>query len=167
MYKRQGEEPAEEEPTEKEPSAPPATLRGVEVFTLGSDRGPDNADQTERITDGDPGSFWSTQIYANPQYGNLKDGAGLRLDLGEPSTLTAVVATTARNSGGVIELRTVGEDGSLGDVLATGQFAGDGEVRLAPAEPIEAQQVALWFPELPPDSNRDGFRGRIAELRVE
>ncbi|MFQ6485620.1 hypothetical protein [Brachybacterium epidermidis] len=162
-----GEEPAEEEPTEEEPPAPPATLRGVEVFTLGSDRAPDNADQTERITDGDPGTFWSTQIYTNPQYGNLKDGAGLRLDLGEPSTLTAVVATTARNSGGVIELRAVGEDGSLGDVLATGQFAGDGEVRLAPPEPIEAQQVALWFPELPPDSNRDGFRGRIAELRVE
>ncbi|MCT1384866.1 hypothetical protein M4D54_04360 [Brachybacterium sp. p3-SID1565] len=162
-----GEEPAEEEPTEEEPPAPPATLRGVEVFTLGSDRAPDNADQTERITDGDPGTFWSTQIYTNPQYGNLKDGAGLRLDLGEPSTLTAVVATTARNSGGVIELRAVGEDGSLGDVLATGQFAGDGEARLAPPEPIEAQQVALWFPELPPDSNRDGFRGRIAELRVE
>ena len=77
------------------------------------------------------------------------------------------MATTARNSGGVIELRAVGEDGSLGDVLATGQFAGDGEVRLAPPEPTEAQQVALWFPELPPDSNRDGFRGRIAELRVE
>lgn len=162
-----GEEPAEEEPTEEEPPAPPATLRGIEVFTLGSDSEPDNADQTERITDGDPGTFWSTKIYANPQYGNLKDGAGLRLDLGEPSTLTAVVATTARNSGGVIELRAVGEDGSLGDVLATGQFAGDGEVRLAPPEPIEAQQVALWFPELPPDSNRDGFRGRIAELRVE
>lgn len=162
-----GEEPAEEEPTEEEPPAPPATLRGVEVFTLGSDSEPDNADQTERITDGDPGTFWSTQIYTNPQYGNLKDGAGLRLDLGEPSTLTAVVATTARNSGGVIELRAVGEDGSLGDVLATGQFAGDGEVRLAPPEPIETQQVALWFPELPPDSNRDGFRGRIAELRVE
>ena len=55
----------------------------------------------------------------------------------------------------------------MGDVLATGEFAGDGEVRLAPEEPVEAQRVALWFPELPADSERDGFRGRIAEVRVE
>ncbi|EYT48963.1 hypothetical protein [Brachybacterium muris] len=162
-----GEEPAPEEPTEEAPAATPAELAGVEVFTLGSDKPPDNADQTERMTDGDPGTFWSTQIYHGANYAGTKDGVGVYLDLGETSTLTAVVLTTARNSGGAIELRAVAEDGSMGDVLATGEFAGDGEVHLAPEEPVEAQRVALWFPELPADSERDGFRGRIAEVRVE
>lgn len=164
-----GEEPAEEEATTEEaPAAPPAQLTGLEVFTPGTDLAPDNADQTDRMTDGDPDTFWSSKIYQNAQYeGTEKDGVGVRLDLGETSTLTAVVLTTARNSGGAIELRAVAEDGSLGDVLATGEFAGDGEVRLAPEEPVETHQVALWFPELPSDSERGGYRGRIAEVRVE
>lgn len=163
------DEPAEEEPTEdEEEELPPAELGGVELFVEGSDSEPDNADQTDRITDDDPGTFWSTQHYTSPQYGGLKDGVGVRIDLAEESTLSSVVVTTARNSGGVLELRAVGEDGSLGDTLATGEFAGDGEVRLELDEPVETDSVALWLSELPPDSNESGrFRARIAEIQVE
>lgn len=162
------EEPTEEEPTEtEEETLPPAELGGVELFAEGSDSEPDNADQMDRVTDGDPGTFWSTQHYTSPQYGGLKDGVGVRLDLAEESTLSTVAVTTARNSGGVLELRAVGEDGSLGDVLASGEFAGDGEVRLELDEPVETQSVALWLSELPPDSKESGrFRGRIAEIQV-
>lgn len=161
------EEPTEEEPTEEE-ELPPAELDGVELLVEGSDSDPDNLDQVDRITDGDPGTFWSTQHYTSPQYGGLKEGVGVRIDLAEESTLSAVVVTTARNSGGTLELRAVGEDDSLGETLASGEFAGDGEVRLEPDEPVEAERVALWLSELPSDSNEAGrFRGRIAEIQVE
>ena len=34
-------------------------------------------------------------------------------------------------------------------------------------EPVEADEVALWIPELPPDSNEQGrYRARIAEIQV-
>jgi len=162
------EEPTEEEPTEDEEELPPAELDGIGLLVEGSDSDPDNTDQAERITDGDPGTFWSTQHYTSPQYGGLKEGVGVRIDLAEESTLSAVVVTTARNSGGTLELRAVGEDDSPGEVLASGEFAGDGEVRLEPDEPVEAEAVALWLSELPPDSNESGrFRGRIAEIQVE
>src|SRR5699024_8734805 len=83
------------------------------------------------------------------------------------STLSAVVVTTARNSGGTLELRAVGEDDSLGETLAGGEFAGDGEVRLEPDEPVEAERVALWLSELPSDSNEAGrLRGRVAEIEA-
>ena len=161
------EEPTEE-PTEEEPELPAAQLADVSLSVHGADGGPDNEDQLGRMTDGDPGTFWSSQHYASAHFGGLKDAIEVRVDLAEPSTLTAVVLTTARNTGGTIEMRPVNEDGSLGDTVATGAFAGDGEVRLAPEEPVATAAVALVITELPPDSNEAGrFRGRIAEIRVE
>ena len=164
-----GEAPVEPtaEATE-DPALPAPEVAGVELFAEGSDREPDHTDQQERLTDDDPATFWSTKHYGSPDYGGLKDGVGIRLDFAEPSTLTAVNLTTARNNGGTIELRAVNEDGSLGEVLSTGELAGDGEVRLEAPEPFDAERVALWITELPPDSNEPGrFRARIAEIQVE
>jgi hypothetical protein len=163
-----GEAPVEPTPTDtEEPELPAPELAGVEVFTEGSDTDPDNADQQDRMTDGDPETFWSTKHYGSPDFGGLKDGAGVRLEFAEPSTLKTVTVTTARNNGGLIELRAVNDDGSLGDVLASGELAGDGQVLLETPEPVEAERVALWIPELPPDSNEQGrYRARIAEIQV-
>ncbi|WP_270410053.1 hypothetical protein [Brachybacterium paraconglomeratum] len=163
-----GEAPAEPTPTDtEEPELPAPELTGVEVFTQGTDLEPDNADQQDRMTDGDPGTFWSTKHYQSADYGGLKEGAGVRLTFAEQSTLRTVKVTTARNTGGLIELRAVHDDGSLGDVLTSGELAGDGEVLLETPEPVEADEVALWIPELPPDSNEQGrYRARIAEIQV-
>ena len=163
-----GEAPSEPTPTDtEEPEAPAPELSGVEVFTQGSDLPPDNADQQDRMTDGDPETFWSTKHYGSPDFGGLKEGAGVRLTFAEESTLKKVTVTTARNNGGRIELRELNDDGSLGDELASAELAGDGEVLLETPEPLETESVALWIPELPPDSNEQGrYRARIAEIQV-
>lgn len=161
------EAPAEEEP-EQEPSAPAPTIENVEVIDSGSSKGPDNADQAPRMTDGDPGTFWSTKHYKNANFGGLKETVSVRVTFAEPSTLTAVTVTTARNTGGAMELRPLDADGNPGEPIATGQFAGDGEVRLAPDAPVEASGLEIVVTELPPDSRESGrFRARIAEIRVE
>nr|WP_245349438.1 hypothetical protein [Brachybacterium fresconis] len=163
-----GEAPVEPtaENTE-EPELPSPELDGVELSSHGGGD-PDHTDQQDRLTDGDPSTYWSTQHYASPDFGGLKDGVGIRIDLAEKSELSAVTVTTARNTGGTLELRTVNEDGSPGDVLASGEFAGDSEVRLEPDEPVETGQVMVYIPELPPDSDEAGrFRARIAEISVE
>lgn len=170
-------EPAEEtgeapvEPTAEateEPELPAPEVTGVELFAEGSDREADHADQQDRLTDGDPSTFWSTKHYGSPDYGGLKEGVGIRLNFAEPSQVTSVTVATSRNQGGTLELRALNDDGSLGDVLASGELVADGEVRLEPAEPVDADKVALWIPQLPPDSNESGrFRARIAEIQVE
>lgn len=162
-----GEAPVEptKEPSKK-PELPVPEISGVELSAEGGE--PDHTDQQDRLTDGDPATFWSTQHYASPDYGGIKDGVVLELSFAEKSKLTALTVTTARNTGGTLELRAVKDDGSLGDVLATGEFAGDGEVRLEPDKPVDAEKVALYIPELPPDSNEAGrFRARIAEITAE
>jgi len=163
-----GEAPVEptKEPTE-EPELPAPEVSGVELSAEGGGD-PDHTDQQDRLTDGDPATFWSTQHYASPDFGGIKEGVAIQLSFAEKSKVTALTVATARNTGGTLELRAVNDDGSLGDVLATGKFAGDGEVRLEPDKPVDAEKVALYIPELPPDSNEAGrFRARIAEITAE
>ena len=163
-----GEAPVEPtaENTE-EPELPAPEISGVELFAEGGAE-PDHTDQQDRLTDGDTETFWSTQHYGSPDFGGIKEGVGMRLSFAEESQLSVVTVTTARNTGGTLELRAVNDDGSPGDVLASGKFAGDGEVRLEPDEPVDAEKVALYIPELPPDSKEsDRYRARIAEITVE
>src|SRR5699024_2446354 len=116
---------AHEEETEEALPAP--EIDRLALIALPDGENPDHTGQEDRIIDGDTSDSWSTQHYASPDYGGIKEGVGIRLQFAEPSTFTALTVTTARNNGGVIELRTVDEDGSPGDVLATGEFVADGE----------------------------------------
>lgn len=153
-----------EEPTKETLPAP--EVSNVEVFANGGN--PDNTDQAPRMTDGDPNTFWSTKHYARDDFAGTKAGVGVRVSFAKKATLTRVVLTTARNTGGAVELRAVDEAGNPGEVIATGAFAGDGEVTLAPEKPVEANGFTLWVAQLPPDSKEAGrFRGRIAEIRAE
>lgn len=150
-------------PQEQAPAAagPPA----IAGASIRSEKGSDHAEDAGRLTDGDPGSVWRSQTYRSEAFGGLKPGLGISVDLAAPSTVTAVVVTTADAQGGSIELRGVNSDGSMGDTLASAPFAGDGEVRLQPGAPYETQSVMLWIPQLPQDSR--GHRASIAEIRVE
>ncbi|ASK65812.1 hypothetical protein CFK39_08175 [Brachybacterium avium] len=162
------EAPVEPTAEETEEALPAPEVEGVELLALPAGQEPDHTDQQERLTDGDTSTYWSTQHYASPDFGGLKEGVGIRVHFSEASTFTALTLTTAKNNGGVVELRTVNEDGSPGEVLSTGEFVADGEVRLEAPEEMETDAVMVWIPELPPDSVQDGrFRARIAEIQAE
>jgi len=146
----------------QQPAAAPPAIASVAVESSGSG---DHADNADRLTDGDPGTVWKSKRYASASFGGLKDGIGIRIDLTDPATVNAVVVTTAQVEGGTLELHAVNDDGSMGDTIASGAFAGDGEVRLAPAQPVQAQHLMVWIPELPSDGSRN--LAQIAEIRVE
>jgi eukaryotic-like serine/threonine-protein kinase len=55
--------------------------------------GEDNAD-APKATDGDPTSYWSTEHYTTPQFGNLKKGLGLVLDAHRAVPLKSITVTT-------------------------------------------------------------------------
>lgn len=163
-----GEAPVEPTAEETEEALPAPEIDSLSLIALPDGESPDHTDQEDRLIDGDTSDFWSTQHYASPDYGGLKEGVGIRLQFAESSTFKALTVTTARNNGGLIELRTVNEDGSPGEVLASGELVADGEVRLEAPEEMETDKVMLWIPELPPDSAQQGrFRARIAEIQAE
>jgi serine/threonine-protein kinase len=55
--------------------------------------GEDNQD-APKAADGNPSTFWSTEHYATPAFGNLKKGVGLVLDAGRTVALKSVTVTT-------------------------------------------------------------------------
>jgi hypothetical protein len=106
------------------------------------------------ITRGAPAP-WQSQWYATPQFGNLKQGTGLLLDLGRTATVTSVRIDLASYGGANLQLRVGDTDGALSS-LRVAAVANDvgGTVRLHLRAPEQARYVLIWFTLLPP--NGDG-----------
>jgi hypothetical protein len=109
--------------------------------------------------DGDPSTAWETERYATPEFGGLKDGVGLLVDLGAPTSIAAV--ELGLRPGTQVELRAADEAGATIEAFPL-VAAGGGEqvVRLDAGRTARYWLVALTG--LPADGGR--FRGGIAEL---
>jgi hypothetical protein len=103
------------------------------------------------ITRGAPAP-WQSQWYATPQFGNLKQGTGLLLDLGRTATITSVRIDLASYQGANLQLRVGDTDGALSSlrVAAVAHDVG-GTVRLHLRSPQQARYVLIWFTLLPPN----------------
>ncbi|MGB6571800.1 MAG: helix-turn-helix domain-containing protein [Trebonia sp.] len=95
---------------------------------------------------------WQSQWYATAQFGNLKQGTGLLLDLGRTATITSVRIDLASYQGANLQLRVGDTDGALSSlrVAATADDVG-GTVRLHLRSPQQARYVLIWFTLLPPN----------------
>jgi serine/threonine-protein kinase len=71
-------------------------LVGVASYDPTSDGGDGSEDPGEvgLATDGNPQTFWHTDIYSNQNFGNLKPGVGLVLDARRVATLQRITVTT-------------------------------------------------------------------------
>jgi hypothetical protein len=99
----------------------------------------------------DPALGWTTQWYASPDFGDLKQGTGLLLDLGRTVTVSTVKLTLGSPPGTEVELRlgTVPDFGAL-PVVTTATATGD-SLSLPLTAPARARYVLVWFTRLPPD----------------
>jgi hypothetical protein len=115
------------------------------------------------VTDGDnpqgalapitPGasSPWQTDWYTTPNFGRLKQGTGLLLDLGSRATITGVRVTLGPAAGADLQL-LAGDTPALADlsvVASASDVGGTVSPRLAHA--VRAQYVLIWFTQLPPN----------------
>jgi hypothetical protein len=136
-------------------------LSAVSAVSFGP-RGISDGDNPQLAGDvlADPAAGWMTDWYATPEFGALKQGTGLLLDMGHPVTITAVRVELGQTAGATLELRAAAQPATAAAqptaagsrTLATQAGAG-GLVTLTPATPAAAQYVLLWFTKLPPDGN--------------
>lgn len=161
---KETEAPAEK-PSEK-PTETPKPLAPLNQVSIVYPPDPTKADKPERagnMLDGDPSTVWKTQRYKGADFGKLRDGMGVKLDLGE-GEVKNVRVTPGAQQGGTIELRTLTEDGQLGDVLASGEVAAGQDLTLTPEKPVDARSLVLWAPNL--GAIDGGYRLEIAEVKV-
>lgn len=93
---------------------------------------------------------WYSSWYLSPEFGHLRTGTGLLLDMGKTVTVSSVRLTLGGQSGAAVQVR-VGDTAVLGDMftVSTATDIG-GTVRLPTEVRASGRYVLIWFTELPP-----------------
>jgi hypothetical protein len=130
-------------------------LRGVGDYDPQGD-GTEPGYTAPRATDGNPATYWTTEIYATPQFGNLKDGLGLVLDAGTPVKLAHLTVTTP-TPGFVAQIQA--GDSSTGGFTPDSSTQTVSDTTTFTLEGKTAQYYVVWITQLPP-----GNRAEISEV---
>lgn len=156
-------EPASPSPSTVTPTPTAAAVtvvsgRGFDPEGDGSEKDRDAA----KAFDGDPATSWTSQTYRSVEFGGLKKGVGVLLDLGGPHRVTQVrLALPAGPQ--TVQLRTADGDKLGATVLASASDA-SGMVTLQLKEPIQASQLVVWFTR--PAAADGGYRASVSEVAV-
>ncbi|GGS73710.1 serine/threonine protein kinase [Planobispora rosea] len=111
--------------------------------------------------DGKPSTDWHSETYGSADFGRLKDGVGLMLDLKESVPVKEVVVDFGGTSGGTVELR-VGDSKSLDGLDVVEKVSGFGDKETVTVDsPKKGRYLLLWFTKLP-----GGFRAQVNEVKV-
>jgi hypothetical protein len=113
--------------------------------------------------DGKDSTDWHTDSYNSADFGRLKKGVGLLLDMGKSIRVSDVVVALG-GKGSSVELK-VGDSNDL-DALKTvaNQDNASGTVTLTPEKEATGRYVLIWFTRLPAFEGR--FRGTIYDVVV-
>lgn len=118
--------------------------------------------------DGDPATYWNTDGYLSADFGRLKAGVGIVLDLGKVQPVGTVDVSFLGGETSV-ELRTAPEDASSEPTTLDGfTKVSDGSgsnVSLKPGKPVQARYVLVWLTELP-QTDEGNFRGKVSEIKI-
>jgi len=114
------------------------------------------------LIDGNPSTYWHTQQYTNPSFGNLKDGVGVYLQLRRPAKLGDLVISSP-DTGWSYQIYEADQPSS--DLAGWGQPVASGTVSSATtSKPLGGHQagyVLVWVTHL---SSADQVR--IGELSL-
>lgn len=112
--------------------------------------GEENDELVSRAADGDPDTAWRSSTYRTVEFGGLKDGLGIAVQLDRAAPVTEVrVSTGGEGSGGTVQLRTATEPAFDGSTVVAEGTIEDGKVVLRPAEPVTTEFLVVWVTRLP------------------
>jgi hypothetical protein len=135
------------------PSAATLSPVSAAAFGPGGTAQGDNPQNAQLALAGNPATPWHTSWYATANFGNLRTGTGLLLDLGRPVTVTSVRITLGSIPGADIELRAGNVPTLAGlQTVATATNAGS-VLQLQRAGPVRGRYLLIWFTLLPPDGS--------------
>ena len=151
----------------KPPAAPVVSLPVASAMAFGPGGvadGDDSSDAGNVIAAGSS-QPWQTQWYSTPNFGMLKHGTGLLLDLGSNVTVTTVTINLSQFAGTDLELR-VGNSESLQNltVAATANNV-SGATKLTLQHPVAARYLLIWITQLPPDG-QGHYKETISHVAV-
>ncbi|MBB2944781.1 hypothetical protein FB565_004514 [Actinoplanes lutulentus] len=136
--------------------------------------------EAKYVVDGDPETAWTTSRYDGaPNFGNLKEGMGVLINLGSPRSLAEVRVSTSA-PGVAMDVRYGTNDpgdsqSGDGKILKDYKKLGDGDAEKSTGtnwafsgfEPDQKYQYVLVFlTELPPNEDGAGFKVSVNEIEL-
>ncbi len=158
--------------------AAPIAIQATAVRVVAPVGSRDNEDNVGRVVDGNPGTTWRTEHYRDyANFGNIKPGMGILIDLGRETTVSAVEinmmlpGATVMLKGSTTEVPNTRE----GDVAAQ-QWPNISEPKvdattrllLSGSADNKVRYLLVWFTKLP-TSQADGpnrYRLEISDISV-
>ena len=145
------------------------TVTVARLITLDEAGDGENDDRLLALTDGDGDTAWETERYHSAAFGNLKDGVGFVVDLGESREVTAVILDVA-TPGVRYEVRAIqgdaSEDAEDWALVGGEEDAAGGPVRTVFSEPVATRYLLVYVTgDLQPIDGR--FSAAFSELAVE
>ena len=147
--------PASPAPQASTTTAGPIAILSATGFDPQGDQQENNS-QAARVYDGDPATTWTSELYSSPDFGSLKKGVGLLLDLGQ---LTSVHRGTIDLANGPLDVTAYAATGpSLQGATVIGQSsAASGQIQLTATTTMPpSRYVIIWFTSLAPYGGQFG-----------
>ncbi|WP_392543729.1 hypothetical protein [Oryzobacter telluris] len=143
-------------------AAEPLAILKVEAYDPGGD-GAENNSSTPKTYDGNPSTGWSSENYRSDQFGGLKKGLGVIVDLGpnkKPQGIELTIPVAAD-----IEVY-VGPDNRLEGATKVGEKAdAKGTVTFQVPADVSGQYIVVWYTKLTAD-DRGKRRASLNEVVV-
>jgi hypothetical protein len=123
---------------------------------LGSDGGNEDASGAKYAIDNNPGTFWHTDYYFTyPNFGNLKKGTGLILDMGKQVRLSQVVVEFGTSCCADVKIELGNDNNPVPGTLNTftevaSSTTAHGVTTFDAAGDTTGRYVLIWITRLPP-----------------
>lgn len=155
--------PASPAPQATATAAGPIAILSATGFDPQGDEKEGNS-QAPRVYDGNLATSWRSEIYQTAQFGNLKKGVGVLLDLGQPTSVHQVTLDLGTGPADVTVYAATDPSLQGATVIGTASAAsGRIELKAASAMP-KAQYVIVWFTSLVQDGSQ--FRASLSEIAL-
>lgn len=134
----------------------PVKATGFDPFSSAKDdRSNENTQYAPYAIDSDPRSAWDSQWYKTAEFGGLKAGAGLLLDMGKAVTFRSVLVTFGSIPGADVKVlvgnsatRSAANLQSMTTVASGNNVSGPVTFRISGS--ASGRFLVLWFTKLPP-----------------
>lgn len=125
--------------------------------------GEEKSELAPLAVDGKPETAWETEGYNSADFGRLKPGVGLILDLGSRAQVRSVSVDLAGHAGASFAVRVTDDPG--GEYRTLGTVSGaEPTAEVRSPDSARGRYVVLWFTSLPPDGGK--YRAYVSEVDV-
>ncbi|MGI9007388.1 MAG: protein kinase family protein [Streptosporangiaceae bacterium] len=148
----------------------PAGATGFDPLTP-SDTGNEDTQTAKYAIDASPQTSWNSQWYATADFGNLKAGSGLLVDMGHAVSFSSVSVTFNSQPGATVELLVGNSNARSKQNLDSMKVVGSdsnpvGNVNFKIKGAAVGRYLVVWFTKLPPAPGGGRFEAQVFNVAV-